>query len=79
MPADNQQISTTAMSGSLSDINVILDNTSANNSVKVQSSNISINIKDSDTMLDVATNDTVTISGIQMKVVQESDDSKPKP
>ena len=79
MPADNQQISTTAMSGSLSDINVILDNTSANNSVKVQSSNISINIKDSDTMLDVATNDTVTISGIQMNVVQESDDSKPKP
>lgn len=79
MPTDNQQISTTAMSASLSDIDVILDNTAVNNTVKVQSSKISINVKDSDTMLDAATKDIVAISGIQMNVIQESDDSKPKP
>ena len=69
MPSDNQQISTTAMSATLSDMNVVLDNVTANNTVKVQSSKISINVKDSDTMLDAATKDIVAISGIQMNVI----------
>lgn len=79
MPSDNQQINVTAMSATLSDVNVVLDNVTASNTVKVQSSKISINVKDSDTMLDAATKDIVAISGIQMNVIQESDDSKPKP
>ena len=78
-PADITTVINAGVSAYVKDVDVKLEGSTDNYAIKVTLGDINIRLNDSDTMLDDADKSVIGIKGIQMKLVDESDDSKPKP
>lgn len=79
VPADATTVLNTHLSASVKDINIKLEGSVDGYGVKVNLTHVNLHATDSDTMLDDTDKSVIGITGIQLKLVDESDDSKPKP